>query len=268
MNKQIYEYERIIIGGSLASLLYGYYNGIPVIYSMPRVPLFYETDNEGNSKQQLWQKLSFEMALAGLLPMGNKTESMRSEGDILKAFTDGPVYGTFRSKDLIVFDDADLVGWGGILGKKKERRVLDWINDRKSSPHDVAHIAGSNNFVKDIYFYPSERMDGNPKKKKDILEISYLTEKHLSSAEYTDAYVKFKVLDMMKEAGIQGIKNGIDARTGKSKRLSIRIETAEREVSTIPIEPFDEDNLLEEYRESEPRSKYSAKLREYLCGKY
>ena len=268
MNKQIYEYERIIIGGSLASLLYGYYNGIPVIYSVPRVPLFYEMDGAGNSKRQLWQKLSFEMSLAGLLPMGNKTESMRSEGDILKAFTAGPTYGAFRFKDLIVFDDASLVGWDGDLKKRKERRVLDWINDRKSSPHDVNHIAGSNNFVRDIHCYPSERMDGNPKKKKDILAISYLTEMQLSSKEYTEAYVKFKVLDMMKEAGIQGIKNGTDARTGKSKRLSIRIETAEREVHTIPLEPFSEDDLLEEYRESEPRSKYSAKLREYLCGKY
>jgi hypothetical protein len=268
MNKQIYEYERIIIGGSLASLLYGYYNGIPVIYSVPRIPLFYETDGEGNSKQHLWQKLSFEMSLAGLLPMGNKTESMRSEGDTLKAFTAGPVYGAFRFEDLIVFDDTGLVGWDGNLKKKKERMVLDWINDRKSSPHDVKHLAGSDNFVRDIHFYPSERMDGNPKKKKDILAISYLTEKQLSSTEYTDAYVKFKVLDMMKEAGIQGIKNGTDARTGKIKRLSIRIETAEREVFTIPMEPYGEDDLLRKYRESRPRNKYSEKLREYLCGKH
>ena len=128
------------------------------------------------------------------------------------------------------------------------------------------HLAGSNDFVRDIHFYPSERMDGNPKKKRDILAISYLSEKQLSDVGYTDAYVRFKVLDMMKEAGMQGIKNGIDAHTGKSKRLSIRIETAEREVFSMPIEPFDEEDLLREYQESIPKNRYIGILRKYLCG--
>tara|TARA_R110000824_G_scaffold28420_2_gene95497 strand:- start:326 stop:1117 length:792 start_codon:yes stop_codon:yes gene_type:complete len=263
MKEQIYEHERIVIGGSLASLLYGYLNNIPVIYSMPRIPLFYE---EHGAKGEMWQELSFQMSLAGLLPMGNKVENMRVDEDIIKAFTDGPVFGAFRFDELIVFDDANLVGWNGTLKKKRKMKVLDWINDRKSAPHDVVHLAGSNDFVRDIHFYPSERMDGNPKKKRDILAISYLSEKQLSDVDYTDAYVRFKVLDMMKKAGMQGIKNGIDASTGKSKRLSIRIETAEREVFSMPIEPFDEEDLLREYQDSIPKNRYVGILRKYLCG--
>ncbi len=266
MKEQTYEYERIVIGGSLASLLYGYLNNIPVIYSMPRIPLFYEVDSERIAKRQIWQDLSFQMSLAGLLPMGDKVESMRVDENVIKAFTDGPVYGAFRFDELIVFDDTNLVGWKGTLKKKRKMKVLDWINDRKSAPHDVVRLTGSNDFVRDIYFYPSERMDGNPKKKRDILAISYLSEKQLTDVDYTDAYVRFKVLDMMKKAGMQGIKNGIDARSGKSKRLSIRIETAEREVFSVPIEPFDEDDLLGEYQGSIPKNSYVRILRKYLCG--
>ncbi|MBW1717697.1 MAG: hypothetical protein JRJ77_18105 [Deltaproteobacteria bacterium] len=175
MKEQTYEYERIVIGGSLASLLYGYLNNIPVIYSMPRIPLFYEVDSERIAKRQIWQDLSFQMSLAGLLPMGDKVESMRVDENVIKAFTDGPVYGAFRFDELIVFDDTNLVGWKGTLKKKRKMKVLDWINDRKSAPHDVVRLTGSNDFVRDIYFYPSERMDGNPKKKRDILAISYLS---------------------------------------------------------------------------------------------
>jgi len=268
MKNQVYEYERIIIGGSLASLLYGYYNNVPVIYSTPRIPLFFEKDKRGDSKQQRWRELAFQMSLSGLLPMSDKVEGMRVEGNILKSFTDGAVYGAFKFDELIVFDDADLSGWEGALKKKKKMKVLDWINDRKSSPHDVVRLSGPDDFVKDVYFYFSERMDGNPKKKKDILAISYLTEKQLRYVEYTDAYVKFKVLDMMKGAGIQGTKNGTDPRTGKTKRLSIRLETAQREVFTIPIEPFSDDDLLEKYCNVESKNKYASLLRKYFHGKH
>ena len=259
-------HEKIIIGGSLASLLYGYLNNIPIIYTVPRVPLFFEVDKKANSKSQVWKELSFKLSLAGLMPMSNLTTNIRLDGATLKAFTDGSAFGEFEVDDLVVFDDTNLEGWHGKVEKKEKMMVLDWINDRGSSPHELEYISGDDDFVKHVYFYMSERIFGNSKKKKDILSVSYMNKSQIHDPGYTDSYVRFKVLDLMTESGIQGIKNGINKKTGKEKRLSIKLETTDREVIPVFKEPYSEEDLLEEYYSRESKNKYVNLLSKYLDG--
>lgn len=261
-------HDKIIIGGSLASLLYGHYNDIPVIYVKPRVPLFYEEDEEGNSKEFMWRELAFQLSMAGLMPMSDKATGYRFEDDnSLKVFTEGAFYAVFKFNELIVFDDERLEGWEGTLEREDKYRVLDWINDRRSSPHNVAHLQTEDDFVKDVYFYPSKRIPGNWSEKKDILAVSYLTKEQVSHIDYSDIYIKFKVLDMMKDAGIQGKKNGKSIKDPtKSNRLSIKIETERREIQRIIKEPYSEEQLLVHYRDEESKNKDIRKLRKYLDG--
>lgn len=266
MKNKIYQYDRIIIGGSLASLLCGYCYNIPVIYTMPRIPLFFETDERLGSKSRLWRELSATMSLSGLLPMGNKTQSIRIEDGTLKAFTEDPVYGHFAFDDIIVFDDTAIHGWDEKIEKEKKLMVLDWMNDRGSSPHDIDFLETPDDFVRDVHFYLSDRIFGNPQKKRDILSISWLTEQQIRSVEYTDTYARFKVLEMMTDAGIKGRKNGTDKKTGREKNLSIKIETASRDVLPVFREPFSEEELLRLYEEEPSQNKYIRTLRKYLNG--
>jgi len=261
-------HDKIIIGGSLASLLYGHYNDIPVIYVKPRVPLFYEEDEEGNSKEFMWRELAFQLSMAGLMPMSDKAVGLRvEEGNLLKVFTEGAYYASYTFNELVVFDDEKLEGWEGTLEKEDRYRVLDWINDRRSSPHNVTHLQAEDDFVKHVYFYPSKRIPGNWSEKKDILTVSYLTKEQVSHIEYSDIYVKFKVLDMMKGAGIQGKKNGKSIKDPtKSNRLSIKIETEKREIQRVIEEPYSEEELLVNYRDKESKNKNIRKLRKYLDG--
>lgn len=110
MNSAHHHYsDQLIIGGSLAALLYGYYNNIPVIYSHPKVPIFYEEDKGGNSKEYMWRQLAFQLSMAGLMPMGDKATGYRVEDKTsLKVFTDGAYYATFNFDELVVFDDQSL----------------------------------------------------------------------------------------------------------------------------------------------------------------
>ena len=243
----IRHHNKIIIGGSLAALMYGHRNKIPVVYATPRVPLFFESDSAGRSKQELWHKLSFQLSLAGLMPMSDKAVSLRIEdGGILKAFTDDPFYATFQCGEFVVFDDTNLEGYDSEIEQSHKYRVLDWINDRKSSPHNVDYLESDEDFVKEVYFYPSKRIDGNWSGKKDILAISYLTHDQIDSVEYCDTYVKFKVLHMMRDAGIVGPKNGKNKKDPtKHNHLSIKLETSKREVETVIEGPHSEDKLLE-----------------------
>lgn len=268
MKRHVYEYDRIIIGGSLAALLYGYLNNLPVMYTSKREPLFFEKDMQGNSKSQLWKELSFQLALAGLLPFSGELESIRIDGEnTLKAYPGGPTFSLFHFSELIVFDDESLEGWSGKLTKKERYQVLDWIIDRQSSPHELAYIKNPENFVNEIYFYPSERFDGNPKNKKDILAVSYLKKEQLLSSDYSDIHARFKVLECMKNAGAQGKRNGYDPKKKKVRRLSIKIESTRRDVNSVIVEPFSEKSLLKEYyRQPLSLGNYLSLLRKYFYG--
>jgi len=243
-------YDKIIVGGSLAALLYGYKNNIPVVYVAPKIPLFFETYHNGKSKQELWHKLAFQLSLAGLIPASDRAVGYRVEADnILKVFTDEPFFCTFSYNELIVFDDDKLEGWDNALVSEKKYRVLDWISDRRSSPHDIAILKTADQFVEEVHFYPSSRIDGNWSGKKDILAISHLTMEQIKDPEYCDIYVRFKVLHMMKDAGIKGPKNGIHPKDPtKHKRLAIKLETELREVERLVVEPHAVDELLKNFR--------------------
>ena len=243
-------YEKIIIGGSLAALLYGYKNKIPVVWCVPKVPLFFETYNKCESKEELWHQLAFQQSFAGLVPMPPGVTRFRVENnDTLKLFTDGPFFSTLTYGELIVFDDTNLEGWDEELEYDRKYRVLDWINNRRSSPHYILHRSTEDDFVKEIYFYPSKRIQGNWSDKRDILAVSYLTQDQIDNMDYCDTYVRFRVLHLMREWGIKGPKNGVDKKNPtRHKRLAIKLETVKRDVERRPKEPYDEDEILKGFK--------------------
>ena len=243
-------YKKIVIGGSLGALLYGYKNKIPVVWCKPKIPLFFETYNKWHSKEELWHQLAFQLSLDALAPMPSAgITSFRVEDNILKMFTDGTFFATLEYEELVVFDDTNLEGWDGELEHQRKYRVLDWINNRRSEPFSISYRQTDDDFVKEVYFYPSKRIHGNWSDKRDILAVSYLTQKQIENMEYCDTYVRFKVLHLMKEAGIRGPKNGVNKKhPTKHKRLNIKLETVRRDIERRVAEPFDEDELLKGFK--------------------
>jgi len=243
-------YKKIIIGGSLAALLYGYKNKIPVVWTDPKIPLFFETYNQWHSKEELWHQLAFQLSFQALAPMPSAgITSFRVEDSILKMFTDGTFFSAVEYDELIVFDDTRLEGWDGELEYDRKYRVLDWINNRRSAPHHLSRRETEDDFVNEVYFYPSKRIPGNWSGKRDILAVSYLTKEQIDNMDYCDTYVRFRVLHLMKEWGIQGPKNGINKKDPtKHKRLAIKLETVRRDVERVVKEPHDEAELLKGFQ--------------------
>ena len=243
-------HQKIIIGGSLAALLYGYKNKIPVVWTEPKIPLFFETYHKWYSKQELWHQLALQLSLAALAPMPSAgITSFRVEDNILKMFTAGTFFSALEYDELIVFDDTNLEGWDDELEYDRKYRVLDWINNRRSAPHSISYRQTEDDFVNEVYFYPSKRIHGNWSGKRDILAVSYLTKEQVANMDYCDIYVRFRVLALMKEWGIKGPKNGIDKKNPtQHKRLAIKLETATRDVERRVKEPYDEDELLKGFK--------------------
>ena len=119
--------------------------------------------------------------------------------------------------------------------------------------HEFEVIESDTDFVQRIHFYPSDRIDGN-ENKKDLVSISTMTEEQLYDVEYSEVYVKFKILHLMKQAGITGSKNGTDDR-GNVKYRPIKIESAKREVRNISRSRHSDTEYLtfnyEQYGEKE-----------------
>lgn len=256
-----FTYDKVVIGSSLEALLYSFLNNLPFVYTNSRCPhrfSFFEPDvdlsffgiqNEtrtlvgptsekyiGISKDTVWERLYFYLSLAGLNPLADKLSSIRIEDGVLKAFSHKARMAKIQFEQLIVFDAE------GILGipepefiPPKKYKVYDWINVRSGLKHEWDWIdwLGSSSFVSHILFYPTDRIDGD-QVFKDAIAISYLTEEMLGHFDYSDISARFKVLHMMKKAGIKGPRNGFHPKD-KTRQLyrGVKIETSHREKELI-----------------------------------
>ena len=78
------------------------------------------------------------------------------------------------------------------LDTNKLQKVIDWFNVKSGMNHQIDKINTESDFVKEILFYPSIRMSGVDKNKKDLVAISFMKEKQLHDVEYSDSYVRLK----------------------------------------------------------------------------
>jgi hypothetical protein len=271
----ICHHNKIIIGGSLGALLHGTRHNIPVFYVVPIVPLFFEENNKGESKQQMWNDLSFHMSLSGLLPGGDNIQTLRVEHEnTLKIVTSNNALFRYTFDELLIFD-LDKVD--GISFRKKEEmfKVIDWVNIRSGMVHEHDTLEDTeSSFVNKIYFYPSERIDGNHNK-KDLVAVSYMSKKQIDSVEYSDTYIRFKVIDMMKKAGIRGARNGRDQNDKtRFKYYAVKAEPAERDIIDISefyleetpdnIYIIDKSEVPTDETEFESENKYFNKVKNTL----
>ena len=266
-------FDEVVIGGGLSALVYAYtsdgvliraHDGGPSTFDFfePNFdlgifsyqPVTYELKSNvgvkivGAPKRDLWERLSFLMSIGGNLPFSDKVNSIRIDQEEKTALVVG--IGNSSTKigynKLRVFDDKalhgleldalnDLENAGSLnFSPPVKFKVLDWFDVRSGCRHEYDHLYTGDDFVSEIYFYPSERVDGKHNL-KDLVAVSYLTREQLNDIEYSDTYSRFKVHALMKEHGIRGTRNGRDPKNpGKYKHYAIRIESAMRDV--YPIE--------------------------------
>jgi hypothetical protein len=232
----MFQYHKIAIGCTLSSALYCFYNQIPMIYverhkihpfiffqpktdlSLLKIePLCYDLkmpNNKvaivGTSKRQVYEKILVLLSLSGLVPFSNIAKSIHINKKYLKVITDQNKIFNLNYDKLIIFDDVGVSGLSTISEKNENTKtqVLDWFDVNLGSSHELDYISNEGDFVKDIFFYESNRPDVRSGV-KDLVSISYLTTQEAKyDYQYSDTYARFKILKCMKEAGIRGPKNG------------------------------------------------------------
>ena len=301
MNKHVYEFDEIVIGNTLAALTYSYFNSAPILSLGDKKPFFFEffgpdfdldklqleAENYelnglekkkvvGHSKLKVWEHLSFVLSLSGLMPLSDKGSTIRIEDDnILKVTTKKFRVMRIKFNKLRIFDDTDIDGLHIPKKQNSVYKVIDWLDVKSGMKHEYDYFDTDNDFVKEVYFYPSTRFEGSVDR-KDAVSISFLKKYQLENFENSDTYVKFRVLKLMKSAGIRGARNGRDFNNpGKYKYYAVKVDSRKREVYKLNRDRHDnKDNIFFDYREPEEiyidstrKSGYSLKLNELVVRK-
>lgn len=223
-----YTFKHIVIGGTLNAVLFSYINNLPIFYSVQKPPLMFEIDADGCSKINLFRHMLYELSLNGKHILADKAGSIRITDNQIKVTTNN--YSIFKATydKATVFDSSNITGINLPDSEAEDKyRVEDWFDVRCGMIHEHKTIETDSDFVNTIYFYPSERIDGCHDK-KDLVSVSYMTQQQTKDLDYSEVYVKFKTLDLMKSKGIRGAKNGLCSKTGVQKYYSPKIEHSRR----------------------------------------
>jgi hypothetical protein len=231
VKKHIYNYDKIVIGSGLNAATYAFLNDLTLIQNCQDPPLIYEKE-----KLRLWNYTLFSLSLAAKIPITNEVQFIRiDDGNELLVSTKNNQVVRFAYEELIVFDDENIQGLTLLKSTKGKKKVLDWFHVKSGMSHVVEIIKTDSNFVEEIKFYISERLDGVHMNKKDLVATSYLNDEQLRDIEYSDSYVRLKVLNLMKQNNIRGNSNG------QGKHYALQIEHAEREVKNISKNKYKEE---------------------------
>lgn len=246
IDKHVYSHNTIVIGGGLNALLYSFFNNYPCLCVEPLIPFRFDFSGNENdfeffgvhtgNLRHAWEKIAFILSLSGQLPMSDKVSSLNIRENTLKAPTNSSRLGRFNFERLIIFDDTGLSGLPPIerqvIGKN---RVFDWFDVRSGMEHEHNFLKTTDDFIRNIFFYPSERfgLQKSNRIRKDLVAVSYLDSDELVSFDYSDTMARFKIIQMMKDTGIRGARNGRDMYNPNIYRYySPKIESVEREVKT------------------------------------
>ena len=257
LQKHIYEKDKIVIGSNLEALLYACNHQLPVIYTDPQIPFRFDEIKHKNlinlgismdqhhNQAEIWARLNFFLGLSGLLPVGPNASSLRVTDNQLSVTTKNSRNIKFNFNQLVIFDDQSIFGLPEV--KKETRgknRVVDWVNVRSGCSHNLLRLQSDEDFVKEIIFYPTDRSDN--RRLKDLVAISYLTDEEISDFSYSDTMTKFKVIEMMKEAGIRGARNGRDVnKPERYKYYAIKVEPAQRIIYKDAKRYYQKDDRFE-----------------------
>jgi len=225
-------FNKVVVGGSLTAILYAYKHNLPIIIDIPHMPFQLEECPEHwdlsfigfsnklkHKKSQVWDRLLFVMAMAGLVIFPNNIRSFRNEENKITIITLSNTKIEVEYQEIVEFDKE----------RNDEVTLYDWFAVRSGAKHELNILSDpTSEFCHTLLFHPSTRKTTR-RDMKDVCAVSVVSEKDLNSLDYSEGYARIKTLKMMKEGGIRGQSNGYNKK-GLQLHYAIKIEHMYREV--------------------------------------
>ena len=281
----IREHEQIVVGSSLEALLYAFKHQLPVFYTGFDVPFRFDhllpsydlsclgltnestaiaTHDEsfvvGAPLSLLWDRLLFILSLAGLSPLSNLCENIRCDGDTIVCSNEYSKIAEIRFGKMHYFGDDNCTGIIEKVVAERHYICYDWIAFNRGGKHEIDYIETEDEFVKQIWFYSSDRIDGKTAV-KDACTVSHLSETQLREFDFSETMARFKLINEMETRGMKGLFNGYCPKYGHAKYYKFRTSNLgrkriEKPQNTLPSSPKitiaqeDKGTLIESLPES------------------
>ena len=288
--RMIHEHEEIVIGSNLTAVLYAFNNKLPIFYSRPERPFRFDhlpldldltcvgvenktqllhTHDEdikvGQPTEILWERLLFLISLAGRAPLSTLCDSLRYNGETLICSNEYSKIGEIR------FEKAHYFGNEACPGLINEKTLAnpsytcyDWIAFNRGGKHEIDLIETPNNFVSKIWFYPTDRVDGNSPV-KDACLVSTLTKEELLDFDYSQTMARFKMIAEMRAKGMRGLFNGIPPRVIRNIIILELLSSAERQARNQNVDPRPSIPTVETSTHCARRN-FTSRFTTGLCG--
>jgi len=280
------EHDKIVIGSSLSAVLYAFNNKYPIFFAEERRPFrfdYFEPEVDlsclkmptcqkslttfegaktiGLSKELLWERLLFLMSLDGGAPLSNLCHNIRHTDDTLTCSNEYSKIAEIKFNECFYFGDHQSSGFVNQKGLDEDNYICyDYIAFNRGGKHDVDHIQTGDDFVNEIWFYPSDRIDGNTPV-KDACAVSVLAQGHLMDFDYSETMARFKTIHEMKQRGMKGPFAHDYTTAGNPKHYKFRTTSIHRkthkqsnkcesQASNIEIPEIGEQDLLKDLPEA------------------
>ena len=192
-----FRWQDLVIGSCIESVRFAHENKFFLIKNVDPAYHSYE------GVQEEWAAKVYDLYNIGKSPVIEQVTSIRVNPvqKSLKVFTE-------YNHVVIKYDNLHLFNMDNVCGLEEEAktkligyRVLDWFDVRSMGSHDLDEITLDDDFINNIRFFKTCRLDGN-QPYKDLVCESFLTEKQLKSVDFTDTMARFKTLSILEERGL------------------------------------------------------------------
>ena len=242
----MFEYDKIVVGSSLRALLYAFSNNYPVFFAQEQRPFQFDHLDPavdlsclkipgaakslttfggaklvGQPKEILWERLLFLLSLSGNAPLSNLCHNMRYDDNTVVCSNEYSKIAEFSFNECFYFGDAQATGFLEQKRLDEDTYICyDYIAFNKGGKHQADYIQTEDDFVGEIWFYPSNRIDGNTAV-KDACAVSILTKNQLLDFDYSETMARFKAISEMESRGMKGLLNGYGP-NGRPKHYKFR----------------------------------------------
>lgn len=225
-------FDELVLGGSLTALLYAYKKNLPILIDIAHVPFVLEEVpshwdlaflgfKRGSEikKSQVWDRVSFLLAMSGLVLFPNNIQSFRMEENKIQ------IIGIDNKKMIVHYNkltefDRD---------SKDYLMVYDWFAVSSGTRHEWEVIPNPDEDLCHMLLFHRSTRPRTRKDVKDVCAVSKVPRINIKDLEWSEGYTRIKTLQMMKQMGIRGTANGYNKK-GKTLHYAIAIEHMYREV--------------------------------------
>ena len=252
-----YNYDNIVVGSSFDAVLYAFVHSYPIVYTDYDMPFRFDyldhnvdlsslklnnsatvvktVDDDvivGLPKSLLWERMLFLLSLDSKAPLSNLCTSLRAINNKIICSNEYSKIAEISFKTCHYFYDSNAFGFVQEKTLASDKYVCyDWIAINKGGKQNIDLIETNDNFTKEMWFYPSDRIDGRTLI-KDVCVVSLLTQEEINDFNHSETMARFKLIHEMESRGMKGPSNGYGP-NGKLKHYKIRATSTTRSVRKL-----------------------------------